>query len=277
MPKVSVIIPTYNRLAFLEEAIGSVLSQDYEDYELIVVDDGSTDGTEDMVGRFAGRMTFIRQDNRGVSCARNRGIDNSTGEHIAFLDSDDMWLQYKLSSQMDFFTRNPDALICHTEEIWVRNGVRVNPMKKHKKYSGMIFERVLPLCIVSPSSVMIRRDLFFHTIGLFDESLPACEDYDLWLRIAARFPIYLLETPLIIKRGGHTDQLSRKFAGLDRFRIKALVKILESGTLSPRQYDASLRELRRKCQIFGNGCMKRGRIEEGEKYLKLVEEHERRI
>ncbi len=274
MSKVSVVIPTYNRAAFLEEAIESVLSQDYEDYELIVVDDGSTDGTGDMVGRFAGRMTFIRQDNRGVSCARNSGIEISTGEYIALLDSDDMWLPDKLSSQIDFFTRNPDALICHTEEIWVRNGVRVNPMKKHKKYSGMIFEKVLPLCIVSPSSVMIRRDLFFHTIGFFDESLPACEDYDLWLRIAARFPIHLLETPLIIKRGGHADQLSRKYAGLDRFRIKALVKILESGILSPRQYEASLRELRRKCRIFGNGCMKRGRIEEGEKYLRLAERHE---
>jgi len=276
MSEVSVIIPTHNRAAFLEEAIESILFQDYKDFELIVVDDGSTDGTRELIRTYGERVIYLHQDNKGVSCARNRGIENSTGKYIAFLDSDDKWLPKKLSSQIDFFSCNTDAMICHTEEIWVRNGVRVNPMKKHKKYSGMIFERVLPLCIVSPSSVMIRRDLFLG-IGLFDESLPACEDYDLWLRIASRFPVYLLETPLMIKRGGHKDQLSSKFVGLDRFRIKALVNILESGVLSPGQREATLRELRRKCTIFGNGCMKRGRIEEGKGYLGLAEKYEYRV
>jgi glycosyltransferase involved in cell wall biosynthesis len=274
MPKVSVIIPTYNRANFLEEAIESVLFQNYKDFELIVVDDGSTDETRNIVRRCAEEIVYIYQNKRGVSCARNIGIKNSSGEYTAFLDSDDKWLPDKLSSQMDFFIHNPNALICYTEEIWFRNNVRVIPLKKHRKYSGMIFEKVLPLCVISPSSVMVKRELFFDRIGFFDESLPACEDYDMWLRIAASYPIYLIETPLIIKRGGHHDQLSRKFVGLDRFRIKALVNILESGVLSPEQYKASLKELSKKCTIFGNGCLKRGRIEEGERYLKIPDKYE---
>lgn len=274
MPKVSVIIPTYNRVNFLEEAIESVLSQEYKNFELIIVDDGSTDETRDIVRRYTKEVAYFYQDRRGVSCARNMGIKISSGEYIAFLDSDDKWLAKKLSCQMDFFTQNPYASICYTEEIWFRKDIRVNPLKKHRKHGGRIFEKVLPLCIISPSSVMIKRDLFFDRVGFFDESLPACEDYDMWLRIAARYPIYLIETPLIIKRGGHQDQLSQKFIGLDRFRIKALVNILESGVLSHKQYKASLKELRRKCNIFGSGCLKRGKIEEGERYLKIPEKYQ---
>ena len=277
MPKVSVIIPTYNRSGFLEEAIESVFSQDFRDFELIVVDDGSTDGTRDMIGRYSERLTCLYQERQGVSCARNTGIRASSGEYIAFLDSDDTWLKKKLSFQVEFFTRNPNALVCHTEEIWIRRGIRVNPKKKHKKYSGMIYERVLPLCIISPSSVMIKRELFFDNLGFFDESLPVCEDYEMWLRVAARYPIYLIDKPLIIKRGGHKDQLSKEFAGIDRFRIEALVKIMESGILSKEQYVASLKELKRKCAIFGNGCLKRGNIQEAKRYLRLHEKYESRI
>ena len=269
MHRVSVIIPTYNRSGFVHEAIESVLFQEYTDCELIIVDDGSSDETKDVLKRYADRVTYIYQDNKGVSSARNKGVETASGEYIAFLDSDDIWLPKKLSHQMDFFSHNPDALICHTEEIWIRRGVRVNPMKKHKKYSGMIFEKVLPLCIISPSSVMMKRDLFFNRIGFFDETLPACEDYDMWLRIAAEYPIYLIETPLIIKRGGHEDQLSQKYMGLDRFRIKALMKILDSGILAPEQYEAALRELKRKCDIFGNGCFRRGKQKEGEEYFRI--------
>ena len=277
MPKISVIIPTYNRSGFLEEAIKSVFSQDFRDFELIVVDDGSTDGTRDMIGRYSERLTYLYQESQGVSCARNTGIRASSGEYIAFLDSDDMWLKRKLSFQIEFFIRNPHALICHTEEIWIRRGIRVNPKKKHKKYSGMIYERVLPLCIISPSSVMIKRELFFDRLGFFDESFPVCEDYEMWLRIAARYPIYLIEKPLVIKRGGHKDQLSKEFTGIDRFRIEALVKIMESGILSNEQYAASLVELKRKCAIFGNGCLKRGKVQEAKRYLRLHEKYESRI
>jgi glycosyltransferase involved in cell wall biosynthesis len=269
MHKVSVIIPTYNRARIVGEAIDSVLSQRYNDFELIVVDDGSTDGTEELVASYLPRLTYLYQEHQGVSAARNRGIASARGEYLSFLDSDDLWLKDKLSSQIHFMESHPECRICYTDEIWIRKGVRVNPMKKHRKYSGMIFEQCLPLCIVSPSSVLIARTLL-DAAGTFDESLEVCEDYDLWLRIAARYPIHFIETPLIVKRGGHEDQLSKKLNGQDRFRIKALTKLLTGDFISPRQRELAWRELAKKCEIYGKGCIKRGKKEEGEKVLALV-------
>ena len=257
---VSVIIPTYNRGWIVRDAIDSVLGQTYADFELIVVDDGSTDRTPQILDAYGDRLRVIRQANQGVSAARNRGIGDSSGPLIALLDSDDIWLPGKLSVQVDFFIKNPEALICQTEEIWIRNGVRVNPGKRHHKPSGMIFERSLELCLVSPSAVMVRRELF-EKVGLFDENLPACEDYDLWLRVGCWFPVHLINKPLMIKRGGHEDQLSRQ-SSLDRYRIRSLVKLIESGRLTLPQRNASVIALRKKCAVYANGCLKRGRLEE---------------
>jgi glycosyltransferase involved in cell wall biosynthesis len=192
-----------------------------------------------------------------VSAARNRGIRASSGGLIAFLDSDDLWLPQKLSRQVDFFATQPQAMICQSEEQWIRNGERVNPKTRHHKFSGMIFERSLELCLVSPSAVMLRRSLL-DTVGIFDESLPACEDYDLWLRISCRYPVYLIDTALIVKRGGHADQLSRA-PGLDKFRIRALRKIIDGDLLSDTQHKAAVHMLKEKCTIYANGCRKRGR------------------
>ncbi len=270
-PLVSVIIPTYNRGMMLKQAIDSVLAQDFADFELIVVDDGSDDNTQEILNAFREDITVIWQENKGVSAARNRGIVSASGKLTAFLDSDDLWLPKKLSAQVSFFYSNPNALICQTEEIWIRNGVRVNPKKKHKKCSGMIFEPSLHLCLVSPSAVMIKRSLF-DDVGLFDENLPACEDYDLWLRISCRYPVYLIDTPLIVKQGGHEDQLSGA-PGLDRFRIQSLKKIIESGLISGGQYTAAIKILKEKCLIYAGGCMKRGRKKEALYYTDLAEKY----
>jgi glycosyltransferase involved in cell wall biosynthesis len=264
---VSVIIPTYNRAWILKEAIDSVLVQDFVDYELIVVDDGSTDDTPDILSAYGRAIRVLRQSNKGVSAARNRGIRASSGGLIAFLDSDDLWLPQKLSRQVDFFATHPQAMICQTEEQWIRNGARVNPKTRHQKFSGMIFERSLKLCLVSPSAVMLRRSLL-DTVGIFDEGLPACEDYDLWLRVSCRYPVYLIDTALIVKRGGHDDQLSRA-PGLDKFRIRALQKIVRSDLLSLSQRKAAIRVLREKCAIYANGCRKRGRDSEADYYDRL--------
>ncbi|MGA9534979.1 MAG: glycosyltransferase [Desulfobacterales bacterium] len=264
---VSVIIPTYNRGWIVRDAIDSVLGQAYADFELIVVDDGSSDRTPPILDAYGDRLRVIRQANQGVSTARNRGIGESSGTLIALLDSDDIWLPKKLAVQVDFFKRNPAALICQTEEIWIRNGLRVNPGKRHRKPSGMIFERSLELCLVSPSAVMVRRELF-EKVGLFDESLPACEDYDLWLRVGCRFPVHLIDKPLTIKRGGHEDQLSRQ-SSLDKYRIRSLVKLIEAGGLTLTQRNAAVIALRKKCAVYANGCLKRGRLEEALHYTTL--------
>jgi hypothetical protein len=266
MATVSVIIPTYNRATALIEAIESVMAQDYHDFEIVVVDDGSTDDTREVLRAFPD-VLVVTQDRQGVSAARNAGIARASAPLIAFLDSDDLWLPEKLSTQVAFFDSNAEALICQTEEIWIRNGVRINPKKRHKKVSGMIFERSLALCIVSPSAVMMRSPLL-EEVGGFDEAFPVCEDYDLWLRIACRFPVHLIDVPLVIKRGGHADQLSRK-RGIDRYRIQALKKIIESGLLSTRQYDAAVSALHEKCGIYAAGCAKRGRIAEADEYKEL--------
>jgi glycosyltransferase involved in cell wall biosynthesis len=267
-PRVSVVIPTYNRAWILREAVDSVLSQDFGDFELIVVDDGSTDHTRDILHRYGDRVRVLFQNNRGVSTARNRGIAAAAGELIAFLDSDDLWLPKKLRTQVDFFQHHCDALICQTEERWIRKGVRVNPGKRHRKPAGMIFEASLHLCLVSPSAVMARRRLF-DRVGAFDVSLPACEDYDLWLRVACRYAVHLIETPLVVKRGGHADQLSRQ-PMLDKYRIRSLSNIIRSGLLSADQRRAATRVLNQKCAIYAAGCRKRGRLKEAEYYETLA-------
>lgn len=264
---VSVIIPTYNRGAWVCEAIDSVLSQTLAPCEIIVVDDGSTDDTQERLLAYGHRLTVLSQPNKGVSAARNLGIRHAKGRYIALLDSDDLWEKGKLACQIDFFRKNPDALICQTGEIWIRRGKRVNPMKKHTKLSGMIFEPSLKLCLVSPSAVMIKRELF-DLVGLFDESLPACEDYDLWLRIACRYPIYTTEESHVIKRGGHADQLSAA-ACLDRFRIRSIGQLLERGLLTEEQRLEAVSVLKEKCTLFADGCRKRGRDEEAAYYLEL--------
>jgi len=269
MAAVSVVIPTFNRSQKVVRAISSVLSQTFTDVEIIVVDDGSTDGTKKEVEQFDDIVTYVaHSSNLGVSAARNTGIKGSGAPLIAFLDSDDHWLPEKLAAQVCFFNEHPEAVACQTEELWIRNGRRVNPMKKHLKPSGDIFEPSLKLCLVSPSAVMLKRSLL-DEVGLFDEDLPVCEDYDLWLRISCRYPIHLIKEALVVKEGGHPDQLSSRLKGMDRFRIKALVKLIKSGVLNEEQLAVTIKELSSKCRIYGNGCLKRGKMEEGECFLHL--------
>ncbi len=271
MTAVSVVIPTYNRAHRVVRAVSSVLFQTYRDIEIIVVDDGSSDGTEIALARLGNHITYIPfSHNRGVSAARNAGIKASGAPLIAFLDSDDYWFAQKLAVQVAYFKSSTQAKICQTEEIWMRRDRRVHPKKRHKKPSGDIFRPSLSLCLVSPSAVMLKRSLF-DEVGLFDEDLPVCEDYDLWLRIACRYPVGLIKNPLVIKEGGSSDQLSQKYAGMDRFRIKSLEKLVTSGFLNGRQLADTMHELSHKCRIYGHGCIKRGKVAEGEYYLTLPE------
>ncbi len=261
MATVSAIIPTLNRSETLGRALDSILAQTRPPEEIIVVDDGSTDATTAMIESRYPQVRLIRQANQGVSGARNRGIAAASGEWIALLDSDDEWTKEKLKRQSEIIAVDPDILLCHTDEIWIRNGRRVNPMKKHRKYGGRIFRQCLPLCVISPSSVIIRRALL-DEIGMFDETLPACEDYDLWLRVTARYPVAFIEEKLTIKHGGHSDQLSARHWGMDRFRVQALEKILASGELKDGDRDAALATLIEKLAILAAGARKRGREQE---------------
>lgn len=255
-PLISVVIPTLNRLTTLPRAIDSVLNQTKPAYEVIVVDNGSNDGTMAMLAIKYPTVIRLRETNPGVSAARNRGIMSSTGSWIALLDSDDAWLPVKLEKQLVAINKFSGYRITHTNEIWYRNGKHVNQKKKHGKRGGNIYENCLELCCISPSSVLIKKNVF-EDLGLFDENLPACEDYDMWLRITSQESVLYLDQPLTIKHGGHKDQLSAQFWGMDRFRTKSLEKILFEGQLSKDQETATHNVLVDKLKILVNGAIKR--------------------
>lgn len=253
---ISVVIPTYNRAIAIERAINSVLAQSHRPDEIIVVDDGSSDNTRQTIEKkYSGQVRYVYQPNLGVSCARNTGIKQSKGDWIALLDSDDEWKPEKLELQLDALAKEPDYDFCHTNEIWIRNGKRVNAMTKHEKNGGFIFEKCLPLCVISPSSALIKKTVF-DDIGFFDEELPACEDYDLWLRYCCHRPVLYIDTPLLVKYGGHDDQLSKKFWGMDRFRLQSLLKLISSQTLSESQTNTVLDVFFEKYNILVNGAKK---------------------
>lgn len=253
----SVIIPSYNRVSSLTRAIQSVIDQNTADTDLglqiIVVDDGSTDDTQKVIQSQFPQVNYHYQVNQGVSAARNQGLKLAKNEWIALLDSDDEWRANKIQQQFELLEQS-DLLVCHTDEIWIRNGVRVNQMKKHAKQGGWIFQQCLPLCAMSPSSIIIHKSVF-DRVGLFDEALPACEDYDLWLRITANYEVAFLDKAMINKFGGHADQLSRQYWGMDRFRVLALEKILNT-KLSKENYQAAHKILLKKLCILKQGALK---------------------
>ena len=266
---ITVVIPTYNRIQQLPRALASISAQTCPGgAHTIVVDDGSTDGSGSLVSRQFPNVQLLGQPNRGVSAARNAGMAAAQTDWIAFIDSDDEWLPHKLQVQFNALKAHPEYRIVHSEEIWIRNGRQVNVPRIYQKKGGWIFRECLPVCAISPSSVIIHREVL-DTVGVFDESLPACEDYDLWLRLSPVFPVLLCPEPLIRKYGGHADQLSNQ-PGLDRYRIRALQKALENGDLAPHYRDAATRTLKKKCAIYAAGARKRGRLAEAERYEALA-------
>ncbi|THB70002.1 MAG: glycosyltransferase family 2 protein [Desulfovibrio sp.] len=275
---VSVIIPVCNRPELVERAVRSVFAQSCDNWELIVINDGSTDHTSEVLDSLAkeaqGRMRVVNQENRGVSAARNTGMALAQADLIALLDSDDEWMSRKLELHVPFLRENGFE-ICQTQEIWMRGGKRVNPMRKHAKPSGRFFIQALEMCLVSPSCVMFSQK-FLGDVGNFDESLPACEDYDLWLRALTGFDIGLLEHALTIRHGGRPDQLSARYTGLDLYRIRAMAKLLDPERplpvpLTPEHKEMVLRVMLAKAEVYVAGCLKRGRVEEAQRVQALVD------
>jgi glycosyltransferase involved in cell wall biosynthesis len=275
MTGISVIIPTYNRGAFLDRALSSVLRQSYPCSEIIVIDDGSDDDTkrraDDIASRCQVTVKYIFQENRGPAAARNRGITEAGYPYLAFLDSDDHWQKNKLAIQYDALLNKPKIMISHTKERWLRRGKHLNQKNKHIPGDGDIFKHSLQLCAVGMSTVMVKKALFLE-VGMFNEEFRCCEDYDLWLRTSCRYPFLLIDEPLTVKEGGREDQVSYQYRiGMDKLRINSILDLLKKQNLSKPQLKLSLDELQRKCKVYGKGCLKHKQSAEGEYYLGLAE------
>ena len=289
MSTVSVVIPTFNRENFIKQCVVSALQQSKTPDEVIVVDDGSSDKTWDILRALGfsnsedkgNSLRYIFQRNKGVSAARNLGIKASKYNYIAFLDSDDLWLEKKLEKQISSLeSQSTRYRLSHTNEIWVRNGVRVNAGLKHEKRGGDIFIQCLKLCCISPSSSLVDRSVF-DDFGFFDENLPACEDYDFWLRFCAFEDVHFVNEYLLIKNGGHDQQLSKKHWGMDRFRVTALEKLLKDRRLSEFKRKETIQELIFRLQVLIDGGRKRKKdafvkkLEKKKTMLEAMLSHER--
>ena len=254
---VSVVVPTFNRVDFVLKAIKSVSNQTFQPLEIILVDNNSEDNTLEMVAKYFKAVKIIFQKKQGVSASRNFGIREASGNWVAFLDSDDQWHKRKLEEQVKSMTKDTlSSELSHTDEIWYRNKVFLNQKEIHKKRGGFIFEHCLPLCCISPSSVLVKKKVF-DDIGFFDESLDVCEDYDFWLRYCCKYPVNFVDQKLTIKNGGHNDQLSKKYWGMDRFRIQALENLLQSSFLDEWQEQLTKSMLLKKIDILIEGAKKR--------------------
>ena len=266
--KISVVIPTYNRYKVLKRALKSVFAQTHSPFEVIVVDDGSTDTTEQITQDFP-NIKYFYQENKGVSSARNLGIEKVTSNWIAFLDSDDEFHVDKLKEQTVFHKENPDILMSYTDELWIRDNIEVKIPKKFRKFGGEIFQECLSHCIIAPSATLIHKELL-NRVGVFDENLEVCEDYDLWLRIAKNHQIGLIDKKLITKYAGHEDQLSFKYWGMDRFRVKSLEKLLKSNT--ENRIITLKNELIKKYTLLLKGALKHDRFRDINIYEKRLRE-----
>jgi glycosyltransferase involved in cell wall biosynthesis/nucleoside phosphorylase len=264
VPGITAVVPVYNREQTVMQAIDSILSQSCPPEEIIVVDDCSNDGTGKILEIYGSKITPISlSKNMGPAHARNEGVKHAKTEWIAFMDSDDYWEKKKLEDQIRFIMKYPFYQILQSEEKWVRKGVRVNPCKHHKKPEGWIFDVSLERCLVSPSAVLLKKSLF-DRYGGFDEELPVCEDYDLWLKISRHHPVGLEPVFNVIKRGGHKDQLSTKYPAMDRFRVSALTGILKSES-NPVYRKIITSVLKMKLNILIKGYTKRDNTQDAEK------------
>ena len=258
--KISVVIPTLNRINTLQRALDSVINQTYKPAEIIVVDNGSSDGTLKFLREQYPKITILTENKIGVSSARNKGIKKSINQWIALLDSDDAWHPRKLEIQTSMLdSALKEYNLIHTDEVWFRNNKHINQMKKHKKQGGYIFERCLSLCCISPSSVLFKKNIL-DKVGLFDESLPVCEDYDMWLKICSSEEVLFAQDKLTYKYGGHKDQLSKSYWGMDRFRIKSIENIIKNLDLTYKQKKQAKKELIKKLKIIINGAFKRNNL-----------------
>ena len=270
MSVVDVIIPYYNRNELLKRAIRSVKAQSYPYWNLILLDDGSTQIFSHK--SYGDKIKHYRwENNKGVSYARNQGLKISQAPWVAFLDSDDEWLPQKLEQQIQYAKQNPQYPLIHCNEIWMKNGQLLNQKKHHKKTGGRVFIPSLRLCCISPSAVLVKKELF-DELGLFNEDFPVCEDYELWLRVSSRYEVGFLNQALLIKHGGHKDQLSKKYVAMDYWRVKAMLYYLKADYLSLKEQQVLKQEILKKSTILIKGYKKHNNYKKQKELEKIYQQ-----
>ncbi len=300
---VSVVIPVYDRPELLAEAVASVLAQTIVPLEIVVVDDGSSvpvDATtlaeaardlmergwtvQGLIGRSsaaphadgfaaAGRasadepqpeLIVVRLPHSGFpGKARNAGVEAARGGLIAFLDSDDLWMPARLERQLACLKAKAGTRLVHTRELWLREGREVSQSGQVHARLGDVFADSLRKCVIGPSTVLIEKSLLAE-LGGFREDIEVAEDYELWIRLAAREMVGYVDEKLVVKRAGGWDQLSEKYGMIEGFRIAALEAIVASSALPPSRMEAARAELSRKYRVFAAGARKRGRNAEAD-------------
>lgn len=233
-PKVSVIITTYNRADYLGFAIDSVLSQTFEDFELIIIDDGSTDGTKELVNSYQDeRIIYHYQENRGQNPARNKGMAISNGEYIAHLDSDDMWIPSKLEKQVYILENNYNIglVYCGTQLIdGMHNVIGTQPIVIH---NGKVLDKLLMTNFLYNGSCAIFRKDCLKKVGFFDESFKRMTDWEFYLKFAIYYKFFGINEYLL-KYRIHNETMSKDFNSYKAYGIKILEKIFAHKDLDPK-------------------------------------------
>jgi len=268
---VSIIIPVYNREKMICEAVDSVLRQTYSHWELIIADDGSVDNTLKILDRYKNfpQIRVLTLKHIGFPGeVRNRAVEVANGRWLAFLDSDDIWIEEKLEKQINYLENHLNFRFIHTLERWERNGKIISQAHRKHEKEGDLFKTSLGKCEIGPSTVIMERDLFVQFRG-FRSDLEICEDYEFWLRLTAEIPVAYIDEELVIKRGGHKNQLSTKYGFIEIFKISALKFLVDMEKFEGERMNLARRELARKCRIYSKGCRKRGREKEASEYESL--------
>ncbi len=262
---VSIVIPTYNRETFITKALDSVMAQTYQHFEVVVIDDGSTDNTRDVVQAYGEKVHYFYQRNKGIAGARNAGIKKSCGSYIAFLDSDDYWRPEKLERQMALFHEHREYGLVASCCASVRLDGSFREKNRPGK-SGRVLTDLFIKNFIRTSSVVIKKACF-EKVGLFDEELRECEEYDLWLRIAAQYSVGFINESLAVyvdnPEGISTDSLAGRL-----FRLKVLEKEYLREKIPLKIYN---RRIADTCHYIGRHYLTAGNVAEGRCYLKKAQ------
>ncbi len=250
MPAVSIVMPAHNAGPYIAESIQSVLRQTFDDWELIIVDDDSCDDTDKEVARFLsdGRITFLRQKRGGPAVARNRAIRAASGDFIAFLDSDDLWLPDKLEKQLEQFRKHPDVGVCGTGmRVIDPEGTVIRDDAGSERCGAALPDLLAGRFTVPMSSAMIRREVLDRA-GPFDEDVLLSEDFELWLRVALQCPFRIMAEPLLLYRVGHSNISGTRSDERREYVMRVIVpRFLGLPTASMYVLPRHVRELRSRC------------------------------